>query len=88
MGEKNIGELESSKPDSDPSPPSPAPVPDSTEMAISIPRDPEADCNPSDLDARPSWFTPLRRVMLYRIIVRNFLSLFLFFLYDGWVVWS
>jgi hypothetical protein len=65
MGEKNIGALESSKPDSDPSPPAVPADPDSTEMAISIPRDPEADCNPSDSDARPSWFTPIRRVMLH-----------------------
>jgi hypothetical protein len=65
MGEKNIGELESSKPDSDRRPPAPPPVPASTEMAISIPLDAEADCNPSDSDARPSWFTPIRRVMLH-----------------------
>ncbi|KAF3322316.1 putative sphingolipid transporter spinster 2 [Carex littledalei] len=61
MGEKNSGALESSKPDSDPSPP----APDSTQMAISLPHDPEADGNPSDLDANPSWFTPKRLLVIF-----------------------
>ncbi|KAJ4800436.1 Major facilitator superfamily protein [Rhynchospora pubera] len=71
---KNSGELESSKPDSEPSPPPPsrppvpAPAPDSTQMAISIPRDTEADANPNESDANPSWFTPKRLLVIFCII--------------------
>ncbi|OAY63541.1 putative sphingolipid transporter spinster [Ananas comosus] len=81
--EANKPEADSSKPDSAPlpSPPTPTtttpttttptpttPTTPTTAMAISLPRDPEGNPNPSGPDPSPSWFTPKRLLVIFCII--------------------